>query len=197
MRRFGHALIAHEADVDLLERVATAADRAASDLEAQPPRRRGIDSLAKQFLPGAIEDGARIVHFDECFVSGRWNPMGIGLEVFREGDGARATVTLGAAFEGAPGRSHGGIVAAIFDDIMGYLLSVHRVPAFTGEMTVQYLKATPIGEPIEFRSWVTHRDGRRILTEAEATSAGRRIATASATFIQVSPKHFQAASDEE
>ena len=35
----------------------------------------------------------------------------------RDGDEAVAQVCLGAAFEGAPGRAHGGVVAAVFDAI--------------------------------------------------------------------------------
>ena len=44
---------------------------------------------------------------------------------------AVARVRLGHAFEGAPGRAHGGIVASIFDDVMGIVLTIHSTPAFT------------------------------------------------------------------
>lgn len=192
LRRFGHTLMEREADDALLERVTRAAERTTAELEAAPPRRRDFVRLKRQFFPQGVEDGEQIVHFDECFVSGRWNPLGIGIEVWREGDGVRATVELGAAFEGAPGRSHGGIVSAIFDDVMGYLLTVHEIPAFTGELTVRYLAPTPMGVELTFRSWLLHRDGRRILTEAEALAGERRLATATATFIEVDPASFKA-----
>lgn len=124
-------------------------------------------------------------------MSGRWNPLGIGIEVWRDGEGVRATVTLGSAFEGAPGRAHGGIVSAIFDDVMGYLLTVHEIPAFTGELTVRYLAPTPMGTELTFRSWMLHRDGRRILAEADVTADGTKVATATATFIEVDPSRFK------
>lgn len=191
LRRFGHTLMEREADEELLARVTEAAERTTAQLEEAPRRSRDPVRIKQQFFPSDVADGERIVHFDHCFVSGRWNPLGIGMEVYREGDGVRALVNLGPAFEGAPGRSHGGIVAAIFDDVMGYLLTVHGIPAFTGELTVRYLAPTPIGSELTYRSWVVHRDGRRLLTEAEATSDGDRIATATATFIEVDPSRFR------
>ena len=138
-----------------------------------------------------VADGATVSHFDECFVSGAQNPMGIAIEVRREGDEAVADVNLGPAFEGAPGRSHGGIVAAIFDDVTGYLLTLLRQPAFTGELTIRYLAATPIDQPLEFRARVLHRDGRKIHTEAEAYANGDIVAKAEALFITIDASHMR------
>lgn len=191
LRRFGHTLMEREADDDLLARVTSAAERTTAELETAPRRTRDYLRIKRQFFPEDVEEGQRVVHFDECFVSGRWNPLGVGIQVHRDGDGVIATVSLGAAFEGAPGRAHGGIVAAIFDDVMGYLLSVHQIPAFTGELTVRYLAPTPMGVELTYRSWVVHRDGRRLLAEAEAMANGEKVATATATFIEVDPSRFR------
>lgn len=137
-----------------------------------------------------VPDGAVMDHFEDCFVSGDWNPMGIGIEVRRDGDEAVATVTLGPAYEGAPKRSHGGIVAAIFDDVLGCLLRFLQQPAFTGELTVRYLAPTPIEEPLEFRAHVEQVQGRKIDTVGEAYALAEdgsrtRIATATARFIAI------------
>lgn len=185
LRRLGHALVGHDADDDLLERVANAADRVAADLEQQPRRHRDLREFKRRLIDVPVPDGADIVHFDECFVSGPWNPMGIAIKVHREGDETVARVELGPAFEGAPGRSHGGIVAAIFDDVLGYLSAVHQEAAFTGELKVRYHAATPIGQPLEFRGRVVGREGRRILTAAEARADGEVVASAEAIFVAV------------
>jgi acyl-coenzyme A thioesterase PaaI-like protein len=191
LRRLGHALMAHEADADLLDRVAAAADRVATDLEQQPPRRRDLLELKRRMFDLDVAEGDRVVHFDECFVSGPWNPLGIAIEVHREGDEAVAEVSLGAAFEGAPGRSHGGIVAAIFDDVLGYLLTLRQEPGFTGALSVRYHAATPIGQPLQFRARVIRREGRRLLTEAEATADGEVVASATATFVIIDLERFR------
>jgi acyl-coenzyme A thioesterase PaaI-like protein len=106
--------------------------------------------------------------------------MGIAVDLHRDGDDAVALVSLGAAFEGAPGRAHGGIVAAVFDDVMGLVLKMVGTPAYTGELTVRYLAPTPIGERLEFRAWLANRDGRKLFIEAEAYRAADRVQVASA-----------------
>lgn len=192
LRRLGHALIANEADDALLLEVAAAAERVAARVEAGAPRERDLLDTKRRMFDVEIGEGERVVHFDECFVSGPFNPLGIAIEVRREGDEAVAEVALGAAFEGGPGRAHGGIVAAVFDDVLGYLLSLERTPGFTGELTVRYLAPTPIGVPLRFRARVVERDGRKLHTEAEALADGARIATARAVFISVDPGRFAA-----
>jgi acyl-coenzyme A thioesterase PaaI-like protein len=185
LRRLGHALMGHDADPALLQRVARAAELVAADLEAGPARTRDVVELKRRMFEVTVPDGARVVHFDECFVSGPWNPLGIAIEVHREGDEAVAQVQLGPAFEGAPGRSHGGIVAAIFDDVLGYLLTLYGIPAFTGELSVRYLAPTPIGQPLTFRARLAGREGRKLHTVGEAVADGVTVASATATFVAV------------
>ena len=47
-----------------------------------------------------------------------------------------ATTTLGPAFEGAPGRAHGGVVAAIIDETIGYVLPILGVLAYTANVNI-------------------------------------------------------------
>jgi len=191
LRRLGHAMMGHEVDEALLDEVARAANRVAADLETQPPRQRDLLELKRRMFDVEVADGQEVVHFDECFVSGPWNPMGIAVEVHREGEESVAEVTLGPAFEGAPGRSHGGIVAAIFDDVLGYLGTLLQRPGFTGELTVRYLAATPIGQPLVFRGRVVRGEGRKVWTAAEATADGEVVATAEALFITFDPARLR------
>jgi acyl-coenzyme A thioesterase PaaI-like protein len=191
LRRFGHELHRRDADDELLLRVAAAADDVTRALQSAPVRVRDEQRMRTSMFDQDTPEGQRIVHFEECVVSGPWNPMGIGIEVHREGDDAVADVTLGWAWEGAPGRAHGGIVAAIFDDVLGYLLSFLRQPAYTGELSVRYLAPTPIDVPVRFRARVVSRGGRKIDSEATAhrivdgVEQSDPIATATARFITI------------
>lgn len=185
LRKLGHLLMARDPDPEVLERLAATVRSFRAELGDAPPRERDLVALKRRMFEQPAVRGERISHFDECFVSGRQNPMGVAIEVWRDGDEMVADVHLGAAFEGAPGRSHGGIVAAVFDDISGYLLTMLRQPAFTGELAVRYLAAVPIDRRLEFRARVTGWEGRRILTAAEATADGEVVATATATFVTV------------
>ena len=49
-------------------------------------------------------------------------------------------MTLRSAHEGAPNRSHGGIVAALFDDVFGFVLGVIHQAAFTGDLYIRYAR---------------------------------------------------------
>ncbi len=191
LRRLGHTLMRREADADLLERVAAAAHRVADDLDTAPVRERDLRELKRRMFDVEVADGERVSHFDECFVSGEQNPMGIGMVVRREGDEAVAAVRLGPAYEGAPGRAHGGIVAAVFDDVLGYLLTLEQQPGFTGELTVRYDAPTPIGQPLEFRARVTGREGRKLFAAGEARADGEIVASATATFVTISLRRIR------
>lgn len=126
-------------------------------------------------------------HFPDCIVSGQANPMGVAITVHREGDDAVARVGFGPAFEGAPGRAHGGVVAAVFDDTLGFVLSMVQTPAFTGQLTVSYLAPTPVGEDLEFRARLRERNGRKLLIEGEERHDGQLVATCEVLFISIPP----------
>src|SRR5437660_5786757 len=136
-------------------------------------------------------EGSPIGTFPDCVVSGDANPMGLDVQFFRDGDEAVSHAILGPAFEGAPTRVHGGIVAAVFDDLMGFVLSIVESPAYTAELTVRYRRPTPVNTEIEFRAGLVSRRGRRLHIEAEATHDGTVIAEASALFITIPREKFE------
>ncbi|WP_370326455.1 PaaI family thioesterase [Euzebya sp.] len=191
LRRLGHAVVAHEADPDLLLRVAEQATATAEVVEAGVRRTRDVVAVKRELWEEAPPTGGRMAHFEECVVSGRANPMGIMMEVTRDGDEVVGDITLGAAFEGAPRRAHGGIVAAILDDIMGYQLLVQATPAYTGRLQVRYTAPTPVEAPLVARSWLESRDGRKLQLRATlATPDGDVLAEGDALFIAIPPERF-------
>ena len=134
----------------------------------------------------APADGVRIDHFPDCVISGHANPLGVAIVVHREGDEAVARVRLGPAFEGAPGRSHGGVVAGIFDDVLGNVLTIVGQPAFTAELTVRYLAPTPIGVELEYRGRLARRQGRKLWIDGECRAPdGSVVTSASGLFIAI------------
>ena len=194
MRRLGHAIVGHNTDVGLLERIAELADATAATVERGRPRTRPIESIKRRLWEQPPASGGPMSHFEECVVSGTANPMGIAIKVRREGDEAVAAFNLGAAFEGAPRRAHGGVVAAIFDDVMGYVLVLLRVPAFTGRLTVNYRAPVPIGEDIVVRARLASRSGRKLSMTAEMTLASDPeqpvICDAEGLFIAIPPERL-------
>lgn len=192
VRDLGHALMAHDVDEGLLERIATEVAPLVDAAMRAGPRHRDVATLTRRMFTEGVADNQRVVHFDECFVCGPWNPLGIGIEVRREGDASVAEVVLGTAFEGGPGMAHGGVVAALFDDLLGYLLTIHRFPAFTGALTVHYHRPTPVGRRLELRGRVVEQQARQLLTCGEIRVDGLVVATADATFVRIDTERLAA-----
>jgi acyl-coenzyme A thioesterase PaaI-like protein len=190
LRALANAFNAHEVTDTTLERVASAAQDLTAELERAPRRERVIpafDELAKH-RPDA--DGPRRQGMADRAVVGGANPVAVEIETTLDGDVAFAQVVFGAAFEGAPGRVHGGMVAAVLDDVAGYALAFEGEPGFTGTLRVVYRAPVPIERTIEFRTWVREREGRKLFVEAEARLDDRVLASAELTMILVDQEHF-------
>ncbi|MCZ7532652.1 MAG: PaaI family thioesterase [Acidimicrobiia bacterium] len=194
LRRLGHALVAHRPDVDVLDHLIELVDYVLPLIEKAPVRPDPLSLLAEPDVQRAIAEGdlsfllarsGQSSMFEDSIVSGLANPMSIAATYEHEGEEAVARVILGSAFEGAPGRAHGGIVAALFDETMGAVLPAIGTLGYTGSLTINYRAATPIGEHLEFRARVVERKGRRLMLEATGEAQGSRFADASGVFIAV------------
>lgn len=63
---------------------------------------------------------------DYCFVCGRKNPKGLYLTFYDNGENEVQTdFKLGDDYQGYPGVVHGGIVAAILDEVVGRVAMIH------------------------------------------------------------------------
>jgi acyl-coenzyme A thioesterase PaaI-like protein len=191
VRDLGHALVGHHAGLELIDRVSATLDDLTAELAAGPRRQRGDHSPQGDWGNPAPER-VELTSFDERPVSGRASPWGLDLSVWREGDEVVATCTLRAAHEGAPGRSHGGIVAALFDDVFGFLLTLVVEPAFTGELSVRYEAGVPIGVPLTCRVRIAERAGRKLLMTGELLAEDAVVARSKATFITIPRERFAA-----
>ena len=85
-----------------------------------------------------------------CFICGLENPIGLHLHIYETEPGViESTYSAPDHFQGYPGVLHGGIVAAILDEISG---RVHMGDAdkprfmFTGKLEVKYRKNVPVGK---------------------------------------------------
>lgn len=203
LNRLSHALVRHRAEPAVLEAIAREADRLAADIEDEPVRERRMELLSHPSFDAAAEgslgdlvheDGAFVDSFSDSPVSGSANPLSIGLRIAREGQESVGKVTLQPGWQGAPGRAHGGVVAAVIDDVLGAILPIIGTMAFTGELTVRYTAPCPLGEELTFRARAVGRDGRKLYLECEGQDAsGVVFAKATSTFIAIDLEQFKQA----
>jgi acyl-coenzyme A thioesterase PaaI-like protein len=194
LRKLGHAMVAHRPPPETLERIVSIVDEVLPEIEEAPTRVDPLSFLAEPDVQQAIAAGdlpfllaraTKTALFEDSIVSGPANPMSIAATYSHDGGEAIARVVLGPAFEGAPGRAHGGVLAALFDETMGAVLPATGTLAYTGSLTIDYLRPTPIGEELEVRARIAGREGRKITVEATGTVAEGTFARASGVFIAV------------
>ena len=198
LREVGHAFVGHHVPIDQVEQLTADLTAWLDRIDRTTVRDRVIERPTGDWGPPPAS-GEEMFSFDERPVSGRSSPHGLDLRVLRDGDEVVAHVTLGAAHEGAPKRGHGGIVSALFDDVFGFVLTISRQPAFTGQLTVRYEQGVPIHEPLECRVRMTGTEGRKIHMTGELTGengvGGRTVYTrATAIFIAIDAEVFRALS---
>lgn len=162
LRRLGNALVRHRPRGSELAELEVLADRIVDEAMRTNAVPRPGDYMARRYQDPRPPDGAEVVAFSDRPFSGPANPMGFEVELRRHGDAARAKVRYGAAFESAPGRAHGGAVSAAVDDVMGYLMVILGVAAFTARLEVDYLAGVPVDEPVWFEAVESEREGRKL-----------------------------------
>lgn len=150
---------------------------------------RWTQHLASQ---DAAEIGQRLPpHSPDCAGCGPNNPAGLDLRVVRTATGVEAVHTFSEAQTGAPGIAHGGAVALVFDDLFGFALYTVGSLAVTRSLTIDYDAPFRLHRPYTFVAQVAQREGRRLLLHADARDdSGRKVGSATATFVVVDPGHF-------
>ena len=185
IRRLSHAAVRHEADMNTMDDTTDTIDSLIAHLGAHPARSRSRDDFGFHEEHLVPDQSPMYSHIDRPG-SGPGSPHGLDMTIHPRGDRVEATFELGHSHEGAPGRSHGGFVALAFDDLMGFVLVLERVAAYTVELTVRYKAPTPLLTPLVMTCWLTKRDGRKLFIEGELRENrpdAPLIASAAALFI--------------
>jgi acyl-coenzyme A thioesterase PaaI-like protein len=194
VRDLGHVLVGHGVDRELLDEVAGTLTSLTERLSTGTVRSRATVEF-RDHTTGSSGSTTQLESYDDRPFSGLASPWGLDIEVHQHGEEVEAAVTLREAHEGAPGRSHGGIVAALFDDVFGFILGVIKQPAFTGELSIRYEAGTPLHRPLVCRGRLAERSGRKLWIEGELvdiTTPGEPVvARAKGLFITVDPERFK------
>ncbi len=165
-------------------------------LDGMPRRdRMAMMQAARDRHGGTFPVGIAAGGFNDRAVAGLANPGAVDIQVDPGGEEVVAHLFFRRGFEGPPGRTHGGVVAAAFDDVTGFIIGRIAQPAFTGELTVRYVGPVPIETPIEMRARLDGRERRKLFISAEATANGEVVATCKAIYITIDPSIFAAAPD--
>lgn len=175
-----------DADVDeaTLESAAAAVGEVAARLE-QAPR---ISSEADVPFAGM----GNFQHTSP--IVGLSNPVAppFEFEIDNEAGEVRGRGRFGKTHEGAPGIVHGGLLAAVFDELLGLATIFSGKPGMTGTLTVRYLHPTPTHHELLMVARLDEKSGRRLHVSAECRADEVLTAVAEGLFVSVESQKFDA-----
>lgn len=139
-----------------------------------------------------------------CFICGLENPIGLHLHIYETEPGVVESKYIAPDhFQGYPGVLHGGIVAAIIDEISGRA-HMGNDPAnprfmFTGKLEVKYRKNVPVGKMLKIigRAGKTKRNLAKAWAGIYDSETEELLAEGTAIHIDVHQDQFNVSKLEE
>lgn len=130
-------------------------------------------------------------HYPTCFGCGPEAEAGLHVVARRDGDEVVSTYTFTARHNGAPGIAHGGTVAALVDELLGYMVWLRHEPAVTRRLELDYVKPVLVGVPYDLRARIDRVEGRKVFASCDGTSPdGESTFRGTGLFIVVDRSHF-------
>lgn len=80
--------------------------------------------------------------------------------------------------------THGGIVALVYDDILGATAAVAAGGGLTGRLTVSYRSTTPLMTPIRIEARMTEHEGRKFTVRGAMYTGDTLLSEAEGLFIR-------------
>jgi acyl-coenzyme A thioesterase PaaI-like protein len=126
-----------------------------------------------------------------CFVCGLENPFGLKLSFYQTGPKeVTAHYTVPEQYQGYPGTVHGGVVAAMLDEVAGRSLMgldvLNTRFMYTARLTVQYRKNVPVAKPLQIVGRVKKEKSRVATASASIFGpSGDLLAEAEALLVDV------------
>ncbi|MBE3002382.1 PaaI family thioesterase [Nocardiopsis sp. HNM0947] len=176
----------------VIESLLRSGDRGGTDLDTVADR---LNAVADDLDRGAPDLAARMVHMwrgdgvtRHDPVTGPENAIAPPLHLTGCEDGSvEATVELGLAHQGPPGYVHGGMSALLLDHTLGVANHWAGLSGMTAELTLRYLRPTPLFTPLTVAAHQVSVDGRRIRTSGSISADGRECVRAEGLFVATHP----------
>jgi acyl-coenzyme A thioesterase PaaI-like protein len=123
-------------------------------------------------------------------VIGYANPIAPPVRVELGEHGLVGTAFFDYQYEGPPTCVHGGVLAMVFDELLGATNIAAGCPGMTGTLTIRYRRPTPLRTPLRLESRCLGREGRKITTWGAIFEDDTLLAEAEGLFIELVPERF-------
>jgi acyl-coenzyme A thioesterase PaaI-like protein len=132
-----------------------------------------------------------------CFVCGLQNPVGLHLAFYEDHDSdpkqIQAEIVVPGKYQGYPGVAHGGILAAILDEVAGRAMLIDGSAddlMMTLKMELRYRLPTPTETPLTGVGWITRRGGSRAQAHGELRLPDGRVSVEAELVLMRPPGDF-------
>lgn len=131
-----------------------------------------------------------------CFGCGPDNPHGLRLDIRGQADGSwRAEFVPEDYHCGWPGVVHGGVLAAVLDEVMSYIIFGKGQIAVTARMAVLFKRPAVSGEHLVVRASPTRETRRIVDARGEIVrDDGTLVATSEARFLILADEQMKSLS---
>ncbi len=110
-------------------------------------------------------------------------PVTLRLQAAQSGYETVGSVCFRDTFNGPPDCVHGGVIAAVFDEVLGMTCLANGRGGFTGTLSVRYCNPTPLGRTVTIRSWLDRIEGRKTFVRGTFHESDMVLAEAEGIFI--------------
>ncbi len=124
--------------------------------------------------------------YSHCFVCGEKNSTGLRVKFYSDGKIAKAEYEPTEQFSGYKNIFHGGVMAALLDEVMIKTVIANDLVAVTTRMSLSYKRPARVGEKILLQGEIVENRKKIVKTKGEArNSEGELLAEASGEFFIV------------
>lgn len=168
------------ADVATLQALQAQAETLQQALEARREAERMFPVYQYRDLSGGIE---WLMPYSP--VCGPCNPVAPTLCFQREPGRLVAEACFTVVHEGPPGTVHGGVLAAVYDQIFANANLFNKTGGYTASLTVDFHRPTLLDSPVRFIAWIESVEGRKVRVQGQCHDAqGELLTSGRALFIQ-------------
>ena len=186
LRRIIEGVITKHPDEAEMAGLATRLEAIADAFSSMPEKTSRSGFASKM----SSEDVRDFIEFSP--LTGISNPVAAPLDIWVEDGKALGQVNFGKRFEGAPGLVHGGHVAAIFDELLGFAQGFSKRPGMTGTLTITYRAPTPLLTDLRLEGTYDGMEGRKIFTSGRLYAGELLLAEAKGLFIALTEEQHAA-----
>ena len=125
-------------------------------------------------------------------LTGSMNPIAPPAEYEYGDNSITGRIRFHEAYQGPPACVHGGMIAALFDDVLGRTRHFTGRNCVTGSLTISYKKPTPLNADLVVVATIKEILERKFIVSGELSHNGETLATAEAIFVFRDVEKFNA-----